>query len=194
MAKIAIWLNDHLDTLDVEQALQAVSVQRRMEALRYRYDKDRRQSLAVYLLLCEGLEKEYGITALPQFVFGHHGKPMLKDYPDIHFNLSHCREAALCVISDQPVGCDVESVPNELDMDVCRYCYNEEEIADIVASDHPTIAFTILWTKKEAYLKLTGEGLTDDLPSLFGPAQSEEVSFSTFVAPDKSYVYTICTK
>ena len=187
-----IYLNDDIYALDLERALEAVSPQRRALALRYRFELDRRLSLAVYLLLCEGLKKEYGITEPPEFVFGPHGKPALKDHPGIHFNLSHCHRAALCVLDDAPVGCDVECVPDRLDRDICRRCFNEEEIAAIQDSDHPTMAFTRLWTRKEAFLKLTGEGLTDQLPVLFSSSRADNVCFRTYTAADRSYVYTVC--
>ena len=189
-----IYVNDDIEGLDLEKALEGVSPQRRDKALRFRFELDRRLSVAVYLLLCEGLEKEYGLTGLPEFVSGYHGKPALKDHPDIHFNLSHCPRAALCVIDDAPVGCDVECVPSGLDMDVCRRCFNEEELAGIAGSDDPQLAFTRLWTRKEAFLKLTGEGLTDDLPALFRSPQAQEIGFCTYVAADRSYVYTVCQR
>lgn len=192
IGEISVWLNDHFEELDIGQALQAVSEQRRKEALRYRHDHDRRQSLAAYLLLCEALKKGHRITDPPDFSFSSHGKPVLKDYPDIHFNLSHCREAVLCVTGDRPVGCDVESVEERLDMDLCRYCFNEEEVATICNADHPPVAFTTLWTQKEAYLKLSGEGLTDHLPALFLSPAARNITFHSIVAPNSDYVYTIC--
>ena len=187
-----IYLNEDIESINVGAALRKVSAQRAAYALRYRQERDRKLSLAVYLLLLEVLEKEYGINELPEFDFEYHGKPKIKGHSEIHFNLSHCLRAALCVIDNQPVGCDVESVPDELDMDVCRHCFNEEEIAGIVDSAQPTLAFTTLWTKKEAFLKLTGEGLTDNLPSLLTTPQAEKVAFETHIATDNSYVYSIC--
>ncbi len=183
-----IYLNDHIEEIDVEQALSVVSEQRRQYALHYRQQQDRRLSLAVYLLLCKALKTEYGITKPPEFTFGPHGKPTLRDHPDIHFNLSHCPRAALCVVSDQPVGCDIECVPAELDMDLCRYCCTDEETAAILASDNPTLAFTELWTKKEAYMKLTGEGLT----SHFSFLASHFSLLNSYTSLDRSYVYTVC--
>ena len=170
-----------------------VGAQRAAYALRYRQEHDRRLSLAVCLLLQEALRAEYDIQEVPEFVYGYHGKPELKGHPEIHFNLSHCSRAALCVVSSQPVGCDVESVPNELDMDVCRYCFNEEELTVILSAEHPTQMFTTLWTRKEAFLKLTGEGLTNDLPTLLCNHEAENVSFQTHTASDNSYVYSICS-
>lgn len=183
-----LYLNDHIEDINVADALKRVGAQRAAYALRYRQEHDRRLSLAVYLLLQEALKKEYGIREVPEFIYGPHGKPALKGHPEIHFNLSHCRQAALCVVSDRPVGCDVESVPAVLDMDLCRYCFNEEETAGILSSENPPLAFTKLWTRKEAYLKLTGEGLTDNLPRISvipHPLQ-------TFTAPDNSYAYSVC--
>ena len=189
-----VYLNDDIDSIDVGSALRVVSPQRREKALRYRQLRDQKLSLAVYLLLAEGLAKEYGIHDPPEFAFGPHGKPRLANHPRIHFNLSHCREAALCVIADTPVGCDIESVPETLDPDLCRRCFNPAELALITASARPPLAFTRLWTQKEAYLKLTGEGLTSALPDLLRTARAENVTFDTHTAPDGSYVYTICKR
>lgn len=191
-----IYLNDHIEELDMEEALQAVSPQRRRLALRYRQEHDRRLSLAVYLLLMEALEKEYGIRTPQELVFEPHGKPTLKDHPDIHFNLSHCPRAALCVVGDSPVGCDVEAVPEQLDVDLCRYCCSDDELDAILHAGQPTLAFTTLWTKKEAFLKFTGQGLTKDLPALFKPGSDKllaSVKFQTHIAPDGSYVYSTVT-
>ena len=187
-----IWLNDHIGQLDIQAALLKVSRQRAEYSMRYIHDRDRRLSLAVYLLLQEALRKEYGIMDTPEFVFGPHGKPMLKGYPWIHFNLSHCPEAALCVVDGSPLGCDVESVPEELDMEVCQHCFNDEEIAGILASDNPRQSFARLWTMKEAFLKYTGEGISERLPKLLTTPEASRVSFRTRIGRDGTYVYTIC--
>ena len=46
-----IYLNDHIDDLNVEIALEEVSPQRRERVLRIKADRDRKRSLAAYLLL-----------------------------------------------------------------------------------------------------------------------------------------------
>lgn len=182
-----IYLNDHIDKLDISEALRQVSPQRAAYALRYRRELDQRLSLAVFLLLQQALREEYGLMEVPEFAFGLNGKPYLKEHPEIHFNLSHCPRAALCVVADHPVGCDIEAVPDELDMELCRYCFNDEEVASILASDTPTLTFTTLWTQKEALLKLTGTGLHD-----ISKISTTHYPLSTFHSPDRSYVYTVC--
>lgn len=189
-----IYLNDHIDKLDISEALRQVSPQRAAYALRYRRELDQRLSLAVFLLLQQALSEEYGLMEVPEFAFGPNGKPYLKEHPEIHFNLSHCPRAAMCVVADHPVGCDIEAVPDELDMELCRYCFNEEEVASILASDSPTIAFTTLWTQKEALLKLTGTGLHDisKLSTCHSPLYTLHSPLYTLHSPDRSYVYTVC--
>ena len=62
-----------------------------------------------------------------------------------------------------------------------------KEIRGVLASADPAVEFTRLWTVKESFLKLTGEGLTDDLPGLL--ARAEGVRFRTVVR--SRYVYTV---
>lgn len=197
-----IYLNDHLFDFDLDAALLELSEQRRQLALRYRHELGRRTCAAAYLLLCEGLRKEHGITEKPVFEFGEHGKPSIIGRPDLHFSLSHCREAAICVLSDRPVGIDIESV-GRYNERLVRYTMNEEEMAQILASNRPDIAFTRLWTQKEAVLKCTGEGIGNDLknvlsnfladkklPSPSGEGQGERLL--TVESPDERYVYSVC--
>lgn len=185
-----IYLNDHIEDFDLEETLTRLSPQRREQALRYKHEHGRRQSVAAYLLLCEGLREEYGINEPP--VFGYHegGKPFIEGRSDIHFNLSHCREAAVCVIAPYPVGIDVESV-RQFKEDLARYTMNEHEMEQILNSERPDIAFIRLWTMKEALLKMTGEGIRNDLKNLL--EEHTDVQFHTIVSPDERYVYTVAS-
>ncbi|MBR5635236.1 MAG: 4'-phosphopantetheinyl transferase superfamily protein [Prevotella sp.] len=194
-----IYINDRLFDFDLDAALAELSEQRREQALRYRHELGRRTCAAAYLLLCEGLRKEYGIVEKPIFEYGEHGKPSIVGRPDIHFSLSHCREAAICVVSDRPVGVDVESV-HRYNERLARYTMNDEEMAEILAAESPDLAFTRLWTQKEALLKCTGEGIGNDLKDVLknykkSPSPSGEgngVRLSTVESPDDRYVYSVC--
>ncbi len=185
----SIYLNDHLESLDLDTALPLLSEQRREQVLRYKHESGRRQSAAAYLLLCKGLREQYGITTPPRFGYHEGGKPYLSGRPDIHFNMSHCQEAAICAISDAPVGVDVESV-RPLKEAVVRYTMSEGEVAQILGDDNPALAFTCLWTKKEALLKLTGTGIRGDMKTLL---ENQEQRIQTIVSDDQRYVYSIAT-
>ncbi|MBP3775440.1 MAG: 4'-phosphopantetheinyl transferase superfamily protein [Prevotella sp.] len=181
-----IYLNDDIAGFDFETALPLLSDQRREQALKFKHEQGRKTCAAAYLLLCEGLRKEYGITEKPVFEYGEHGKPFIVGHPDIHFNLSHCREAAVCVISDRPVGVDIESI-REYKESLVRYTMNEDEIAQITQSSHPEEAFTRLWTMKEAVLKLSGEGLRNDMKSVLTGRERIE----THINKEKNFIYSV---
>lgn len=181
-----IYLNDNLERFDVEAALPLLSEQRREQALKFRHELGRKTCAAAYMLLCEGLQKEYGITERPLFEYGEHGKPFIVGHPDIHFNISHCREAVLCVVSDRPVGADIESIREYKDS-LARYTMNDAEIARIEHSDRPEVAFIRLWTMKEARLKLSGRGITDNMKDTLDGTEE----FLTVVNEKKGYIYSI---
>lgn len=183
-----IYINDDIQALDLTAALAAVGPERREYALRYRREQDRRLSVAAFLLLQQALRLEFGIEHVPQFSYGPNGKPYLAEYPEIHFNLSHCREAAACVVATHPVGIDVECI-DHYDKELLPHTMNDAEQRLIINSPRPDIAFIRLWTMKESLLKLTGQGISNELHSLL--STQDAYHFHTSVHP--RYIYTICT-
>lgn len=184
-----VFINDDIAHFDWQAALPLLSAQRREQALRFKHELGRKQCAAAYLLLCEGLRQEYGITEPPLFDYGEHGKPFLAAYPDIHFSLSHCREGVLCVVDNHPVGADIESI-REYKESLVSYTMNSDEQAQILHSANPAMEFTKLWTMKEAVLKQRGTGITNDLKSALTDYGGQ---LKTVVNEEKKYIYTIAT-
>lgn len=180
-----VYICEDILGFDVEEALRVVSAERRDKALRYRFDVDRRQSLAAYMLLCYGLNEEYGIILPPRLSYDDRDKPYLTNYPDIHFNLSHCRYGVACAIGREPIGVDIEVVA-DIDWDVARRVMSDEQLEYIATSSEPERAFCKLWTTKESLLKRTGEGLCDDLPRLL----LDNSSFAHYNG--EKYICTAC--
>lgn len=183
-----VYVDEHIEDFDLQAALAEISEQRREQALRFKFERGQRTCVLAYLLLKKGLREEYGITGNPLFEYGEHGKPFIVGHPEIHFSLSHCHEAVACVLSNRPVGIDVESVRRYKE-DVVRYAMNEQEQQLIAASERPEVAFIRLWTMKEARLKLTGEGITNDLKTALS---SGFWKFTTVERLDRNYIYTVC--
>ena len=186
-----ILLNAHLQTFDLEAALAQLPDWRRQQALRYRQPLDRIQCAASYLLLCQVLREEYGIEEKPAFDYGPNGKPYLPTHPEIHFNLSHCNEAVICVTDDGPIGVDIESV-SAYDAEVARYVMNDAELLQISRAPRPDVAFTRLWTQKEAILKQSGQGIVSQA-ELRNLLLSNSLPLVTVESPDLRYVYSICS-
>ena len=181
-----LYLNDDIAGFDFEAALPLLSEQRRKQALEFKFELGRKTCAAAYLLLREGLRKEYGITDKPIFEYGEHGKPTIVGHPEIHFNFSHCREAVVCFISDRPVGVDVESIREYKDS-LVRYTMNAQEVEQIEHSERPNVAFIRLWTMKEAKLKLSGTGIIDDIKQVLDGTEH----FLTVYNEEKGYIYSV---
>ena len=182
-----LYLNDNLASFDLEAALPLLSEQRRKQCLSFRFELGRKQCALAYLLLCEGLRKEYGITEKPVFEFGEHGKPSIVGLPNVYFNLSHCKEAVICVVSNEPVGVDVESI-GRFKEELARFTMNDDELRIIQQSDNTEVDFIRFWTMKEAVLKLSGEGLCNDIKNVLSGFSGQ---LETIVNEAKGYVYTI---
>lgn len=184
-----VYFNDEIEKIDLQGALQLISEQRREQALRYKFEQGQRLCVAAYLLLKQALLEQEGITENPIFEYGEHGKPFIVGHPELHFSLSHCKEAAVCVLSRKPVGIDVESIGRYRDS-VARYAMSEEELAMIQNSEQPEVTFIRLWTMKESLLKMTGEGINDKMKETLQGVNTE--MFTTVERIDKNYIYTIC--
>ena len=189
---LGVSVNDNLQVLDLQRALLEVSPERRALAQSYRREIDQRQSVAAYLLLKEALRSQYGIAGNPQLALGPNGKPFLPDYPGIHFNLSHCRRAVACAVAESPVGVDIEVIA-PVDAEVARQVLSATERREVERADAPEVAFARLWTRKEAVVKLTGEGIDRQrLPNLL--AEVEGIKLETVENRAGGYVLTLATR
>ena len=181
-----LYINDDISNFEFDASVKQLSAQRLAQALRFRHILGRKLNAAAYLLLRQGLSVEYGITESPELGYNEHGKPFVIGHPEVHFNLSHCRIAVVCALSSHPVGVDVEHI-RPLNESLVRYTMNDGEVAEIMSSAHPDVAFTCLWTKKEALLKLLGTGISGKVKDVL----NDKPSPHTVVELDKGYVYSI---
>ena len=186
-------INDHIGDLNeaqTEELIASLPEWRRETTLRFRHLQGRRECAVGYIELLRGLRLRFGIGGMPAFEYNEHEKPFLKDYPDIHFSISHCKEAVGCLVSERPCGLDIECIREAKDS-LVRYTMSPEEVERIFADSSPKIAFTRLWTQKEAVLKLLGTGITDDLHHVLEPERMEGIRLQTIENPYRGYIFTI---
>ena len=140
-------------------------------AARFKFEPGRKRFIAGRGLLRAILGRylQTGPAEL-KFVYGPHGKPALSAEfagAEIHFNLAHSDDLALIAVTRAgAVGVDVERIRPVKDAEalVARFFSPRESgLFQRLAADEKPPAFLTLWTRKEALLKATGEGITRSL-------------------------------
>ncbi len=155
---------DQLNNETLEWCMQHLPEERKVRALRYRREIERKLSVVSYLLLIYALQKEFNLS-YPTIAYTDTGKPYLPNYPDIHFNISHCPQGCVCAVSDKPIGVDIQDV-RHFSQDIANRCCSTEELRLLAQSADPAACFTQMWSMKESYLKMTGEGIAQSLPAI----------------------------
>ena len=144
-----------------DRYLPLVSDYRREKTLKYRFPAGRTLSLGAGLVMEKALNA-YGLHEKEmRYLFGEHEKPVLADFPALHFNLSHSGRMVMGCFSLREVGCDIQKT-GEVDEKLIVHCFHPMEgryLAQL-PEEKRTGDFYRLWTLKESYIKLTGEGLS----------------------------------
>lgn len=145
--------------------LDCLSNEERGRASRFKFDEDRDRYIASHSSLRQILGRYLGLA--PErlmFARGGYGKPWLEDHPEFKFNLSHAGNLALiAVTTGREVGVDVEVVSDSLDfMPLAKRFFSEAEFRELslLAEEERRLGFHRGWTKKEAFVKAVGEGLS----------------------------------
>jgi phosphopantetheinyl transferase len=105
-----------------------------------------------------------------RFTYNERGKPYLAEpCSRIHFNLAHTQGLAVLAVGLVPdIGVDVEATTSMTDLDdLAERCFSPAELRTYHTLPQParTEAFYLAWTRKEAFIKATGEGLARPLGS-----------------------------
>jgi 4'-phosphopantetheinyl transferase len=146
-------------------ASMVLSADERARATRFRFEQHARMYVnahaALRLLLARYLRTSP--AGLP-IVADLHGRPRLA-FPDwLHFNLSHSGDIALVAVSGHAqVGVDIEQVRDMPDcVDIARRYFAPGEVEHLLelAPADRIGGFFVTWTRKEAYIKALGLGLS----------------------------------
>ena len=106
------------------------------------------------------------------------GKPYFKEIP-VEFSVSHTEDMWVCLIDsgEYPVGVDIQKIKDTNKEKIAARYYTDDEKACLQANGEE--AFFRIWTRKEAYAKYTGKGLTRELTE-FSTLDNDEVEFIDF--------------
>jgi len=142
-------------------------------AARFHFARDRQHYIAARGLLREILSRYLKLSPNSlRLKYTSYGKPYLTDECGggwLRFNVSHAGGLALYAVSrEREVGVDIEQIRTDIEhRQIASQFFSEQEVASLLAlpADAQQEAFFLCWTRKEAYIKGIGEGLSLPLHS-----------------------------
>ncbi len=151
----------------VAQLVQTLSADERLRAERYHFARDRQSFIISHgllrMILAGYLDMEPGRL---QFCYGPYGKLALAETSNcctLQFNMSHSHKLALFAFArDREVGVDVEyirTIPEAKQIAEHYFSEQEREILHSLPLSRMYEQFFTYWTRLEAYLKASGDGL-----------------------------------
>lgn len=166
-------VNIHVIDLDAPETTLAacwtlIDADERNRAERFR-TRELRSRWVVARASLRDILASYSSTRPPdvRFEFEANGKPILaspQKRDSLHFNLSHSNDRALVGVSDfGPIGVDVEYKRPIRDWrEVAQRFFSVDEIRQLdgIPEAERISAFYRCWTRKEAVIKASGEGLS----------------------------------
>ncbi len=106
-----------------------------------------------------------------------------------YVSISHCEHMVAVCTSDKPVGIDIEKINTQRDLDkIANRFYHGKEL-EYFKENHTADAFFEIWTKKEAYSKIGGEGV-GEIYKGFDVLSLEDYTFKTKKIND--YILSVC--
>lgn len=176
--EVHVWsaLLNYAET-DLSQFESVLSVDEIVKAKRFHFAKDRIRYTAARGILRTIIGNYLQVD--PQavkFDYNSHGKPFCVNNPELQFNLSHSNKMVLyAFVYNQLVGIDVEYIDEKVKVDAIAkrfFSTHEAEQLQQLSGQQKIRSFFNAWTRKEAFLKALGQGLSYSLKKV-------EVTMST---------------
>ncbi len=169
--EIHLWLCkfEHLKS-SVKFLNGILSSDQKKKASKFVFEKDRISYIISNGLLRKLLASYTGISMMNiKFIYNDFGKPLLINNNNIKFNLSHSNEYCLIGINrNDNIGVDIEWINKNIAIDDIAGNYfsnNEINKFNSVKPNHKITSFYKIWTRKEAFIKAVGKGLSIPLNS-----------------------------
>lgn len=137
------------DPAEDKSVLKNLPRLRQEKCLWYHKSDDRRRCLGAGLIINE-------IAGKSPLSLTQNGKPFCCG---THFNVSHSGRYVIGIASDKETGCDIEYM-DKAPLEVAEKFFYRSELDLINHSSDKSHAFWQLWTLKESYMKMTGEGMS----------------------------------
>lgn len=175
----------------LDRCAELLSAEERTKASQYRVERPRRQFIltrgTLRLLLGSYLEKD---PAELNFRYTEYGKPFLEESGDLRFNVSHSDGMALLAfVRGREIGVDIEKISTTRDVQhLAQRFFSARERDNLARLSGKELqqAFFRCWTRKEAYIKAMGEGLSLPLDQFDVSVLPHEANALLATRPDPS--------
>ena len=185
MIKIFAYKLDENNADILLDKMSLLSLKEKEYVCRYKYEKDRLRSLIGRLMLfcfadrytSDSFKEVNFVSCTDEFVkdkisdieisIDENGKGRIDNRDNLFFNISHSKDYVVLALSDKEVGIDIQeikplkaNVPKRFftDLDNEYIDQNEEE---------RTERFTKVWSAKESFAKLTGNGIGEGFATFY---------------------------
>ena len=165
-----------------------LSEDERQRSSRFHFDKDRNRFIIAHASLRDILSRYlHGEPQQISFSTNEFGKPFLPDH-EIEFNLSHSGDYALIAVTrGRSVGVDIEQIRMDVEIEnlASRY-FSTGEVSELMGlpPHGRVVGFFNCWTRKEAYVKARGLGLSLPLDGFDVSLAPNEPSVLRATRPD----------
>lgn len=183
-----------VESAETADLLKLISHEKQKKLMQYHFPIDRKLSLYAELLVRYKAMCLLDLTNNEiEFETNEYGKPHLKGYPEFYFNISHTRNAIAVAFSNETIGVDIEKI-RDADLQIAQRFFTNSEQRYIGASldDEYNRRFYEVWTKKEAYIKCIGTGLTTSLKSI--NVVDTKGAELIYIREIKKYILSVCCR
>lgn len=141
-----------------------------VRANKFRFEKDRSVYITAKYLLRNLLGNYLNLDPKELiFDYNEYDKPVYLNSADLNFNVSHSGNRIIIGFAKNlEIGADIEKIKADFDvLELAKNFFSKEEIKALTAMDENERfrAFYRCWTRKEAFIKAVGEGLSYPLDS-----------------------------
>lgn len=162
---------------EYEKWYQLMSEEKRNRINRFHHEDDKKRSIAGEMLAKKAIADKLHIKPEEINISAkENGKPYAVGLPT-EFNISHACDLVVCAINDTPIGIDIEKI-HSVNIKIAKrffttaeqtYLFGRiptEEDYDTEPAEAQLTRFFEIWTGKEAFLKYTGKGLSENPDSV----------------------------
>lgn len=126
------------------------------------------------------------------YVYGENGKPYLPEYPDFFFSLSHSGNYVICAVSDREIGADIQIKKAQSGLRLAKRFFHEKEqklLSHCSTDGEKRETFYRLWVAKEAYIKLTGQGIKQGFKNFYASFERNRIIDEKRAAQEQIFLW-----